>query len=102
MPKYSYQIIVPVSFDYTDDFWRKFAAFSPSEPVLTLKYKERSADPYDIEAYPDFGNRKVYCVSHSILAINDDFTDGTIFSQKKDHIGIYSCAMVALYGNLIR
>ncbi len=102
MPKYSYQIIVPMSFDYTDDFWQKFAAFSPSEPVLTLKYKERSADPYDIEAYPDFGNRKVYCVSHSILAINDNFTDGTIFSQKKDHIGIYSCAMVALYGNLIR
>ena len=102
MSKYSYQIIIPISFDYTDDFWQKFASCSSAKPALTLKYKERIADPYDVESYPDFGDRKIFCVSHSILAINDDFTNGTVFAQKNDHLGLYSCAMVALYGNLIR
>lgn len=102
MSEYFYKIIIPVSFGYTDGFWQKFSASSPAEPALTLKYKERAADPYDVEAYPDFGDCKVYCVSHSFLAINDAFTSGTVFTQKNDLLGLYSCAMVAVYGNLIR
>ncbi len=102
MSGYSYKIIIPVSFEYEDEYWRKFACASPAEPVLSLKRKERTADRYEVEMLTGEPVGKVFCVSQSVLSINEDFTSGTIFGSAKDYNGIYGCAMVALYGNLIR
>lgn len=103
MTGYSYQIIIPVSFDYKDEYWqKKFACISPAESVLSLKFKERTADRYEVESLTGELGGKAFCVSQSILSINDDFTKGTIFGSSKDYNGIYGCSMVALYGNLIR
>lgn len=97
-----YKIIIPVSFDYEDEYWQKFAFASPDEPVLSLKRKERTADRYEVETFTGEPGDKIFCVSESILSINADFTNGTIFGSNKDCNGNYGCAMVALYGNLIR
>lgn len=102
MTGYSYQIIIPVSFDYKDEYWQKFACISPVESVLSLKFKERTADRYEVESLTGELGGKAFCVSQSILSIDDDFTKGTIFGSSKDYNGIYGCSMVALYGNLIR
>ena len=94
MTGYSYQIIIPVSFDYKDEYWQKFACISPVESVLSLKFKERTADRYEVESLTGELGGKAFCVSQSILSIDDDFTKGTIFGSSRDYNGIYGCSMV--------
>lgn len=101
MSGYNYKIVFPVSFDYTDDYWQKFAASASDKPILTLRHMNRSTDRYEVETVESSGNR-IFCVSQSILTINNDFSVGTVLSPNNDALGVYGCAMVALYGNLIR
>lgn len=102
MSDYIYDIVYPFSFNYTDEYWKKFSVSSPAEPVLTLECRERQCDRYEVEALGSGGGSKTFCVSQSFLTINDDFTDGTVIFRSGDLLGIYGCAMVAVYGSLIR
>lgn len=102
MSGFLYDIIFPVAFDYTDEYWNKFAAVSPTDPIVTLRCRSRAADRYKVETLDGVNGDRLFCISQGILSIDDSFENGTVYCNPDDTLGIYGCAMVAVYGNLIR
>lgn len=97
-----YRIVYPFRFDFSDYYWNKFAEDSDEEPVLRLSCEKKATDAYDVQILPVYKDGKVFGVSDSILCVNGDFSEGKICVNGNDRLGIHGCAMIALYGNLIR
>lgn len=97
-----YRIVCPFSFDFFDGYWRNFRDSGTDEPVMRLSLEAKNVDLYGAETLPIYDGGKAFRVSDSVLCVNRDFTEGKICGNSDDIQGIYGCAMVALYGNLIR
>lgn len=98
-----YEIIESIGFNYNDNYWQRFVSDSDSViPAIILDCQKRAYDMYEVELLPSDDSHKLFCVSQSFLSIDKNFEHGTIYHKDKDDAGIYGCAMVALYGNLIR
>lgn len=99
----SYKILTPIRFNYSDKYWDLFSDDSgKGECALELELKAAERDSNSIEQIPVEENGRVFRSNGAVLSINGDFTKGTIISEPENDRGIYGCAMVALYGNLIR
>lgn len=98
-----YNIVFPFRLDYEDYYWKKFTAKeSDDEPIASITCEAPSPDIYAVEKLPVYKGGSVFRTSESLLFMSRDFTEGRIIGDTADRSGVYGCAMIALYGNLIR
>lgn len=98
-----YRIIDTVRFNYSDQYWNLFSDNSGVDCcAINLELKSINKDLYSVESVPVAANEKIFRIFNSTLSVNEDFTNGTIISDSDNIQGIYGCAMVCIYGNLIK